>query len=174
VTAAHWRIVLDETAAQPSMRLARLLIVRAARRSYLVAALPDGYALVVVLTRHAGFSGYERALSVCTLALGEEAGWTWHGLARPVAWFPLDVVSDPSHRPRAVRDGERLRKVEILGSVADRTATATATVTRTRPRERVWRVRVDNGLEAMLVREPGGIWYCDEPIARTGRTGPGS
>jgi hypothetical protein len=158
VAGAHWRIVLDEAAAQPSIRSARLLIVRATCRSYLVSTLPDGYALVVVLARRAGFSGYERALSVCTLALGDEAGWTWDSVAKPAPWFPLDVVADPRHRPRAVRDGDRLRQVEILGSLVSRTGA--------RARERGWRIRVDTGLEAMLVREPGGTWYSDEPIAR--------
>jgi hypothetical protein len=161
VAGAHWRIVIDQAAEQPSMLGAQLLIVRATRRSYLVSTLPDGYALVVVLARRAGFSGWERALSVCTLALGEEAGWTWNRVAKPAPWFPLDVVADPRHRPRAVRDGDRLRHVEILGSIVDRAATRT----RTRPRERGWRVRVDTGLEAMLIREPGGTWYSDEPIA---------
>jgi hypothetical protein len=139
------------------MRRVELLIVRATRRSYLVSALPDDYALVVVLARRAGFSGYQRALSVCALALGAEAGWTWEGVAKPAAWFPLDVVSDPTHRPRAVRDGNRVRQVEVLGSVVSRISTTR--------RERGWRVRVDTGLEAMLVREPGGVWYSDEPIA---------
>jgi hypothetical protein len=160
VAAAHWRIVLDESAAQPSMRRTRLLIVRATRQSYVVSALPDGYALVVVLARRAGFSGYERALSVCTLALGEEAGWTWDSLPKPAAWFPLDVLSDPRHRPRAFRDGDGLRPIEILGSIVNRAVA--------RPRERGWRVRVDTGLEAMLVREPGGTWYSDEPVGASG------
>jgi hypothetical protein len=164
VAAAHWRIVLDEAAVQGSMRGTRLLIVRAARKSYVVTALPDGYALVVVLARRAGFSGYERALSVCTLALGAEAGWTWDSVPKPLAWFPLDVVSDPRHRPRAVRDGDRLRNVEILGAVVNRTVA--------KPRERGWRVRVDTGLEAMLVREPGGNWYSDEPVVGIGEGQP--
>jgi hypothetical protein len=164
VAGAHWRIVLDEAAAQASMQRTRLLIVRAARKSYVVTTLPDGYALVVVLARRAGFSGYERALSVCTLALGEEAGWTWERVPKPLAWFPLDVVADPRHRPRAVRDGDRLRNVEILGAIVNRAVA--------RPRERGWRVRVDTGLEAMLVREPGGIWYSDEPVAGVGDRPP--
>jgi hypothetical protein len=172
VAAAHWRIVLDEAAAQASMRPMRLLIVRAARKSYVATTLPDGYALVVVLARCAGFSGYERALSVCTLALGQEAGWTWDSVPKPLAWFPVDVVSDPTHRPRAVRDGDRLRHLEILGAIANRNENRSSSGGIARPRDRGWRVRVDTGLEAMLVREPGGTWYSDEPVARA-REGSG-
>ena len=32
------------------------------------------------------------------------------------------------------------------------------------PRERGWRVRLENGAEVTLVREPGGHWYADEAL----------
>jgi hypothetical protein len=51
-----------------------------------------------------------------------------------------------------------LRPLEILGSLAGGLA----------KRERGWRVRVDSGVEATLVREPGGAWYADEPISAPG------
>jgi hypothetical protein len=158
VAAAHWRIVFDEVAAQPSMRRVQQVGVRAARRGYIVCALPEGYALIVVLTRAAGFAGHDRALAVCARALGREAGWTWSEGERPALWFPLDVVADVRLRPRAVREAGNLRPVEILGALVSRSDSLP------RPRERGWRVRFDTGVEAMLLREPGGAWYADEPL----------
>ena len=83
VAAAHWRIVLNEAAAQPSLKRVGALAIRAARRTYLVSVLPEGYALVAILVRRAGLSGYERALAVCVRALGEEAAWSWVGVSPP-------------------------------------------------------------------------------------------
>jgi hypothetical protein len=158
VAAAHWRIVLDDAATQPSMRRVQLVTVRAARRSYLVRTLPEGYGLVVVLARGAGFSGHLRALAVCARALGEEARWSWPEGARPPRWFPVDIVVDLRRRPRALRAAGVLRPIEILGVMASRDSSLP------RPRERAWRVRFDTGVEAMLLREPGGAWYADEPL----------
>jgi hypothetical protein len=158
VAAAHWRIVLDDAATQASMRRVQLVGLRAARRSYMVRALPEGYALVVVLARTAGFAGHDRALSVCARALGQEAGWRWPEGERPALWFPLDVVADARRRPRAVRDAGRLRPLEILGVLVSRDGSLP------RSRDRGWRVRFDSGVEAMLLREPGGAWYADEPL----------
>jgi hypothetical protein len=33
-----------------------------------------------------------------------------------------------------------------------------------RARERGFRVRLDHGIEATVVREPGGTWYSEDPI----------
>jgi hypothetical protein len=152
LAAAHWRIVLDEVNAQRSLRSARWLALRAGRASYILHELPDGYALVVVLTRAAGFSGWRRAVSACVEALGQEAGWTSSGRS----WFPVQVIADQRRRPSSLRPapGARPRPIEVLGAVAGGLAR----------RERGWRVRFDTGVEATLVREPGGVWYSDEPI----------
>ncbi len=158
VAAAHGRIVLHEAAAQPSLKRIHWLAIRATRRTYLVSVLPEGYALVVLLLRRAGFSGHQRALAVCVRALGDEAAWTWRDVAQPAPWFWLDVIPDARRRPAAVREADRLRPVEILGAVVTRSGP--------KPRERAWRVRFDTGVEAMLVREPGGAWYTDEPLVK--------
>lgn len=153
LAAAHWRIALDELGAQPFFRPVRWLALRAGRTSYLVHALPDGYALVVVLARAGGFFGWRRAVAVCARELGEEAGWSWSG----AYWFPADVSADERRRPASVRlGGADPRPIEILGAVAGGLAR----------RERAWRVRFDTGVEATLVREPGGVWYSDEPLER--------
>jgi hypothetical protein len=152
LAAAHWRIVLDELNGQRSFRSVRWLTLRAGRASYLVHDLPEGYALIVVLARAAGFFGWRRAVAACAHALGDEAGWSWSG----VPWFPVKVTADERRRPCSLRPagpGARARPIEILGAIAGGMGR----------RERGWRVRFDTGVEATLVREPGGVWYSDEP-----------
>jgi hypothetical protein len=153
LAAAHWRIVLDELGGQRAFRAVRWLAMRAGRASYLVQQLPEGYALVVILARAGGFFGWRRAMAVCARELGEEAGWSWSG----PPWFPVRVTADDRRRPSFVRSAgaeARPRPIDILGAVAGGLGR----------RERAWRVRFDTGVEATLVREPGGVWYSDEPL----------
>lgn len=150
IAAAHWRIVLAEIQQQPSLRRARWLAVRAGRASFLVHELPQGYAVVVRLTRAAGFVEWRRALGSFAGALAREAGWA----APDDAWFPVLVETDGKRRPSTVASGADHAKVEILGTLAGGLTT----------RERGWRVRFPTGVEATLVREPGGFWYSDEPV----------
>jgi hypothetical protein len=153
LAAAHWRIVLDEVNGQPTFRPVRWLALRGGRVSYLVHELPEEYALIVVLARAAGFSGWRRAVAACAHALANEAGWSW----RPAPWFAVQVTADERRRPCSLRPAgpdTRPRPVEILGTIAGGLAR----------RERGWRVRLDTGVEATLVREPGGVWYSDEPL----------
>jgi hypothetical protein len=154
LAAAHWRIVLDLAASQRSLRHVRWISARAARASYLVHALPEGYALVVVLARAAGFVEWRRAVAACGRALGAEAGWRWAGLELPV-WVPVEVAADERKRPSALRVAGRLRPLEVLGALAGGGLAR---------RERGWRVRFESGIEATLVRERGGAWYADEPV----------
>jgi hypothetical protein len=160
IAAAHWRIVLDETrgetSARPFFAETTYIGLRASRASYRVHTLPEGYALVVLFARAAGFGGWQRAVAACCNDLGREAAW---GGRVPAAqrWYGVRVQSDPRRRPIAL-DGpgegaNRSRSLEILGSVASGMA----------GRERGWRVRVEGGLEATLVREPGDHWYVDDP-----------
>jgi hypothetical protein len=156
VAAAHWRIVLDEARATRELRDVRSIAVRAARASYLVQALPDGYALVVVMMRSAGFSGWQRAVAACVHALGEEAGWKRGATVLPPKWFPVTVLRDERRRPAAVRADGRLHPLEILGTLQAGLSS----------RERAWRIRFESGLEATLVREPGGACYLDEKLGQ--------
>ena len=155
VAAAHWRIVLDEAREKPAISDVRSIAVRAARTSYLVQALPDGYALVVVMMRSAGFSGWQRAVASCAHALGEEAGWKADASEMPARWFPVTVLRDEKRRPAAVRADGRLHPLEILGTLQEGIS----------GRERAWRIRFESGLEATLVREPGGACYLDEKLS---------
>ncbi len=157
LAAAHFRIVLDEARMRPGLternNEVRSIAVRAARASYLIQALPDGYALVVVMLRSAGFSGWHRAVASCAHALGEEAGWR-DATELPPKWFPVTVLRDERRRPAAVRADGRLHPLEILGTL------------QAGSRERAWRIRFESGLEATLVREPGGACYLDEKLGR--------
>ena len=163
VAAAHLRVVLDDAAARPGLRCMRWLVVRAARKSFVAHVLPEGYALVLVLARGAGFAGWERAVAACAHDLRDEAGWNLprrKAPARP-AWLPVEVTCDESLRPTNVLVAGAQRAVEILGAVVPPTHRGRA--------ERGWRVRFDTGAEATLVREAGrsrkGSWYVDEPVA---------
>jgi hypothetical protein len=151
VTAAHWRIVLDQARAQPSLGATQTLAVRAERKSYVVSALPEGYGLVLVLSRGSSVISYRRAIVACTHRLAKEAGW----FSGHPDWSAVDVLTDPQGRPESLRVANGQRPLEILGAVVGGLGRG----------ERSWRVRLDTGREATLVREPRGArgyWYTDE------------
>ena len=165
LAAAHWQIVLAELTgaiARQGLGLPRSLVVRGARRTFVVHALPEGYALVVLLGRRAGFAAVHRAFSICERALAVEARWQ---LARPRAahgrptldWYAVDVKTNRARRPVHIRahgvDGTIEHDIEVLGSVMGLV-----------PRERGFRVRTPGGIEFTLVREPGGLWYADDDV----------
>jgi hypothetical protein len=160
VAAAHFRIVLDEALAQRSLATARSLVVRAARASFTVYALPDGYALVVRFSRGGGFRGLGRAVASCIRSLAREAGWP----AQPIAWYPIDVVPDDRGSPRGVRAvaGPEIVPLDVSLEVLGRYEAAMP------EHERAWRVRIPSGVEFTLVREPGGFWYADQPVTLRG------
>lgn len=150
VAAAHLRIVIDEVSRSP-LGPPTSLVVRGTEASFLVRSLPDGYAVVVLLRKRAGFASTSRALTVCERRLHAEANWP------PVqrgSWYPVYVRAEAGARPKFVgAAGARGEPVEILGAVVGL------------PRgERGFRVRLASGVELTLVREPGGFWYADEPV----------
>jgi len=156
LAAAHWRIVLQRTQEQASLGDTRALAVRAARRSFVLYALPQGYALVIVLSSAAGLPAWRRALPACARRLAEEAGWPEPHWA---SWYPADVACDARHRPASVRAHGLARPVEILGALAGGLSRE----------ERGWRVRCGRE-EVTLVREAGGFWYSDAPLLGTSRS----
>lgn len=157
VGGAHWRIILgDLRPLIPTLGEPRTLLVRAEQRSFVIHALHDGYALVVTLTRRAGFTGSSRALEVCARAIGLEAGWPPAPPSR--TWYAVEVeAAVPSGRGRPCRLlGGDDAELEVLGAVM-----GLAT------RERGYRVRLRSGAELTLVREPGGHWYADDDPHRS-------
>ncbi len=156
IAAAHFRIVLSEMANERACSSTRTLIVRAARKSFIVRVLPDTYAIVVLLGRRAGFSP-TRALDACERALAAEAGFPLRALGK---WTPVVVECDARLRPQLVAGtpGQLGAAVEVLGAMKGLPAG-----------ERAFRVRLETGAEVLLLRERGGAWYSEEPIDFTGR-----
>lgn len=146
VTAAHWQIVLCELAPLVAIQPVQLTI-RSAKRSYIVRRLPENYALVILLSKRAGFAS-TRALEACERALAHEASWPKQQGHR---WVAVDVRVDPKRRPREITLHEGSQALEVLGTLMG-----------LRARERGFRVRLETGAELNLVREPGGRWYADE------------
>lgn len=136
------------------------ILVRAQKKSFLICALPEGYALVLQLPRRAsGVS--ERPLSLALQKLCAEAGFPPPslrggrvGTAPP--WRRVSVGEDPtqSRRPCRLETSEGMAEIEVIGRVA-REPDA-------RRGERGYRIRLSNGDEGTLVREPLGFWYLEE------------
>lgn len=148
IAAAHLQIMLRQLEEYAALGAPSWVVVRGAQKSVVVHALPDGYALTVVLRRRAGFTASRRAYAACKRALAREAGWPEPGAP---AWFPVDVDVDRRGRPVRIATDVRL---EVLGAIVGLP-----------PRERGFRVRTARGLELTLVREAGAIWYADEDLA---------
>jgi hypothetical protein len=147
IAAAYLRICLHELESIRALGEPRWVTVRGARKSLVARTLEDGYALVLLLRRRAGFTASQRAFAACARALAREAGWA-HVESGPV-WHPIAVEIDRRGRPR--RLGRRSLPVEVLGSVAGLPA-----------KERGFRVRTAEGSELTLIREAGNWWYSDE------------
>lgn len=165
VAAAHWRIILAQTAKQRAFSGVRTIVARAQRRTFLAHALPDDYALVVLLSKRAGFAPISRAVAFGERALAEEAGW--QVAPEALRWTPVEVAIDARRRPRTLRveaarrglgpsqspPATEAHSVEVLGAVMG-----------LRAGERGFRVRLDTGAEVTVVREPSGCWYADSEL----------
>jgi hypothetical protein len=88
-----------------------------------------------------------RALEVTERELADEGGWQ----APASLWTSVRVDQDSKGRPYAVVDGQGVaQELQILGKIQGLP-----------PRERGWRIRLSQGREMNLVREPGEFWYVD-------------
>jgi hypothetical protein len=151
VAGAHWRIILHQLAALDWLGTPRTLVVRGLERSTIARPLHEGYAVVLVLGRRAGFVMPDRAFSACEVAISIEAGWPMDASA--ARWFPVLVEVDERRRPTSIVYGGLAEPVEVLGRLVD-----------SNPREHAFRVRLASGPEITLVREQGGFWYAEEPV----------
>ncbi len=147
VAAAHIRICMHELESYGALGNPRWIVIRGAKKSLIARALADGYALVVLLRRRAGFTASRRAFAACARALAVEAGWQLLE-AEPI-WYPVEVSIDKRGRPRSVGASP----VEVLGAVMGLPA-----------KERGFRVRTEAGTEVTLVRESRNCWYADEQV----------
>jgi hypothetical protein len=153
VAAAHMRIILNDLDEYGAIGKPRWVVLRGARRSFVARQLPDGYALVVMLRRRAGFTASARAYAACERALAAEAGWSPPDGTS--SWFAVEVEVDRRGRPTHVDAGPSARAVpvEVFGAVMGL------------PRgERGFRARTATGGELTLVREAGNTWYADEDL----------
>jgi hypothetical protein len=150
VAAAHLRILLDQVERLGTLGEPASIVIRGAKRTLAVRRLPDGYALIVLLRRRAGFTASRRAYAACERALAIEAGWSTP-VDAPI-WHPVHVESDRRGRP--VRVGDHGVRVEILGAIVGLP-----------PRELGFRVRTAAGSELSLVREARSCWYADEALS---------
>jgi hypothetical protein len=155
VAAAHLQLVLQGVARFGALGEPQWVVVRGARKSFAASALPEGYALALLLRPRSAFSISTRALKACTRALAEEAGWREvghrEGVKRP--WFPIVVETDRRGRPTRIAAESGLVEVEVLGALMGLSV-----------RERGFRVRTAEGTELMLVKEARQRWYADEPL----------
>lgn len=148
VAAAHLRIVMNDLEEYGALGEPRWVVLRGAKKSFVARRLPEGYALVVLLRRRAGFAASTRAFAACERELSLEAGWSAPKVPR---WFPIDVEIDRRGRPTRV--GSPPVIVDVFGSVMGLARN-----------ERGFRVRTATGGDLTVVREPGNTWYADEDL----------
>lgn len=161
VAAAEWRLILamlQEVRKDQSRAWADVyeVVVRARDRSFALWALSEGYALVVVLPRHA-FRISKRALAQAAEELHGEAGLLPHRKPERLKWSRVDVrpeMTDPK-RPEAVwQDGE-WNAVTVLGRLDTHELASL---------EIGYLARAASGRELLLVREAFGKWFAGDPL----------
>lgn len=153
VLAAEWRLILQHVLETKILGQSYEFVVRARCKSYLVEALPEGYALVLELGRRCTKVS-DRALAEARKGLLAEAGFPAEEDPRG-NWSQVLVEEEPgtSHRPiRLETHSDEFQDVTVLGRITDPDAS----------RERSFRVRLSSGQECTLVREPLGKWYREE------------
>jgi hypothetical protein len=146
VAAAHLRLVLEDAGAAGSRTS---LAVRTTRGGFAIYSLPDGYAIAVLLSHRARLTGHARAISAVAHLLADEVGWTTRFAPE---WHAVEVIADSLGRPQGIRGRGAFQPLDAMGRYESGLGW----------RQRAWRVRFTGGVEAMLVREPGGFWYADE------------
>ncbi len=159
VAAAEWRIVLEvvRSARIPGFQHVSGVTVRAARRSFLIEALPDGYAIALCLPQHQ-FVVSRRALAQATRELGAEAGLSMPERRGHATWAKVNVRFPPARgsrrraRPDAIWVGGDWCPITILGRYQARDLSHS---------ELGFLARLASGAEVFLVREPLGVWFVD-------------
>lgn len=157
VMAAEWRIVLDiaRDAKKLGLESAQDFTVRADKKSFVLIALTEGYAIVLELPRRA-FSFSRRAVAEAVREIELEAGLAKSPITRAgERWSQLDVRTAPGNRrrPSEVWMEGSWRPVTILGRYVDSARTK---------RFVGYRARLASGYEFALIREPLGVWFAGD------------
>jgi hypothetical protein len=120
--AAEWRIVLDYARQREKFDFTDLreFIVRARRKSFVLIALAEGYALVLELPRRA-FSFSRRAVAEAVRELELEAGLpTSNAMGQNERWSGIEVRTAPGdrRRPEAIWFKGAWHPITIMGRYA--------------------------------------------------------
>lgn len=160
VAAAEWRIVLEVVRGSriPGFQHVAGVTVRAARRSFLMESLPDGYAIALCLPQHQ-FNVSRRALAQAIRELAHEAGLsvpkprghaTW---ARVKVRIPSGPGAGFRSRPDALWLADAWSPITLLGRYQARDLSRS---------ELGFLARLASGAEVFLVREPLDVWFIDD------------
>ena len=170
VAAAHLRIVLDQAAGQPALVGTRSVLVRAARSSLSVHALPEGYALVLTLSRGAGFRGFTRAVPVCTRRLADEAGWR----GGQNSWYPVQVEVDARRAPRTLRAIEKRSVPRAIPKVNTKLGLVAAATVHARARAAASASALAKAVASGATRPPSRATAATEsgPVPAPAHAGP--
>jgi hypothetical protein len=157
VAAAEWRIILSRLGRcrHSPWKETRQVMVRGVNKSFGAVLLPEGYALVMQLLPRC-FRVSPRALSEAVREVCENAGLE---MPSPAAqWMRVQVTESPSphRRPRSVWVNRKWLPVEVLGRWVGPELL---------PNEIGYRVRLLDGAEVTLVREPLAQWFADPGAA---------
>lgn len=163
VAAAEWRIVLTvvHESRLPGFRHVTGMTVRGQTRSFLIEAMPDGYAIAMCLPRH-GFNVSRRALAQAMRELGQEAGLTLPEARTQLNWARVQVRTPAEsrllRRPDAIWLKGEWSPLTILGRYQARDLSRS---------ELGYLARLSSGAEVFLVREALGVWFIDNAAALT-------
>ncbi len=162
VAAAEWRLILRtiQESTVPSCSTIHQFLYRGRCRSFAVLPLQEGYAIVVELAPHS-FALSHRAALTAIRELCAEAG-----LPLPPAythetehWLRVEIQSErTSRRPVALWQDGRWCPLLVLGRLAEHQLERGVLG---------FRVRMENGREATVVRERLDHWYIDDVLAST-------
>ncbi len=161
VAAAEWRIVLAvvKESRLPAFHHISGLTVRAKGRTFVMEALPDGYAIALCLPQHS-FNVSRRALGQATRELGQEAGLALPEARAQVNWARVRVRTPARsrlhRRPDAIWLENDWSPITILGRYQARDLSHA---------ELGYLARLASGEEVFLVREPLGVWFIDSVAA---------
>jgi hypothetical protein len=161
VAAAEWRIVLAvvRDSRLPGFHTVGTLTVRAKGRTFVMEAMPDGYAIALCLPQRA-FNISRRAVGQAIRELAHEAGITLPEARSQVNWARVKVRTPLGsrlyRRPDAIWLQEAWSPITILGRYQARDLSHS---------ELGYLARLSSGAEVFLVREPLGVWFVDNAAA---------